>query len=472
MKVKNKEKDAEREKNDDPFSERIKDGIGDLYKKLTFTQLLVYGYLFLVLFGALILMLPVSSREGHMTPYFECVFMATSALSGTGLVLYDTYQHWSFFGQAVLLIVIQIGGIGFMSMTIFALSFTNKKIGIKSRVTMRESVAGMSSGGIIKMTRFILKGVFLTELIGAVLLCFFYIPRCGAGLGIFFAVFHSVSALCTAGIDLMGYFEPGSSLITAQSDILLNVTLIVLLTIGGIGFITWHDVAEHKFQFKKYHLQSKLVILVTIIFYVAGVALGLIFEWGSALAPNSAGDKFLIMSMLMTSGRDAGFAPVIISTLKPATILILIVFMFIGGAPGSTACGIKTTTFSVMLLTIASVFRKRKSVECFGRRIDEATVRNSCCVTTLYLVVVITGTMIISAVDNFEITPVVFETVSAISSCGLSMGITADLSLLSQAIITLIMFFGRVGGITFIVSLTGDSAHAKSQLPEEKIMVG
>lgn len=446
--------------------------IRGVYKKLTFTQVLVFGYLLIVLLGAAILMLPVSSRDGIHTPYFECVFITTSAFSGTGLTLYDTYQHWSFFGQVVLLIVMQIGGIGFMSITLFMLSFTNKKIGLKSRVTMKESVGGISGSGIVKMARFILKGTIILEVLGAAVLCIFYIPRCGVGMGIFFALFHSVSAICTAGLDLMGYFEPGTSLITAQTDVLLNVTLIILLTIGGIGFITWHDVVEHKHHFKKYHLQSKLVILVTIAFYIAGVGLGLLFEWKDSLIEHTPGNKCLIMSMLMTSGRDAGFAPLVVNTLRPATILILIVFMFIGGAPGSTACGIKTTTFSVMLLTITSVFRKRKSVECFGRRIDEGTVRNACCVTTLYLIVVITGTMIISAVDGIEITPVVFETVSAISACGLSMGITSSLSFPSQLIITLIMFFGRVGGITFIVSLKTEKSHSKSQLPEEKIMVG
>lgn len=452
--------------------DNITDKINRFYKKLTFTQVLVWGYLLLVIVGAFILSFPFCSREGVHTPYFECVFITTSAFSGTGLTLYDTYTHWSFAGQVVLLIVMQIGGIGFMSMTIFMLSFTNKKIGLKSRVTMRESVGGISGSGIVKMTRFILNGTIIMELAGALILCVFYVPHLGVGMGFFFALFHSVSALCTAGLDLMGYFEPGSSLITAQTDVLLNVTLIILLTIGGIGFITWHDVYEHKLHFKKYHLQSKLVILITLIFYVVGVGLGLLFEWHNVLIDNKVGDKVLIMSMLMTSGRDAGFAPLVVSALRPATILIIIVFMFIGGSPGSTACGIKTTTFSVMILTIVSVFRKRKSVECFGRRIDEGTVRNACCVTTLYLVVVITGTMIISAVDGIELTPVVFETVSAISSCGLSMGITSSLSLPSQIVITFIMFFGRVGGLTFIVSLTSDSAHAKAQLPEEKIMVG
>ena len=452
--------------------DNISDKIKSVYKKLTFSQVLVFGYLLLVLVGAAVLTLPVSARDGIHTPYFECVFITTSTFSGTGLTLYDTYSHWSFFGQVVLLIVMQIGGIGFMSITLFMLSYTNKKIGLKSRVTMRESVSGISGGGVIKMTRFILKGTIIIELIGTALLCEFYVPRLGVGMGIFFALFHSVSAVCTAGLDLMGYFEPGSSLITAQSEVMLNVTLIILLTIGGLGFITWHDIVEHKFKFKKYRLQSKLVILITIIFYFAGLGLTLLFEWKDSLIEHSTGDKFLIMSMLVTSGRDAGFAPILISSLRPATILVIIVFMFVGGAPGSTACGIKTTTFAVMLLTITSVFRKRKSVECFGRRIDEGTVRNACCITTLYLIVVITGTMIISAVDGIEITSVVFETVSAISACGLSMGITSSLSFPSQLIITLIMFFGRVGGITFIVSLKSDSFHAKSQLPEEKIMVG
>ena len=442
-------------------------------KSLTFTQILVLGYLGLILVSAVILMFPLSSSDSVWTPLHECVFMTTSALSGTGLVLYDTYQHWSLFGQIVLLIVIQIGGIGFMSMTVFALSFTSKKIGLKQRVTMRESVAGISGGGVVKSARFILKGTMITEAIGTAVLCFFFIPRCGAGKGFFFALFHSVSAFCTAGIDLMGYFEPGSSLCTAYDNVLLNVTLIILLNIGGIGFITWDDIVHHKWHFKKYRVQSKIVLVITAIFYVAALALTLLLEWNSALGfADGAGSKVLVTSMLVTSGRDAGFAPLVISTLKPATIMLIIVLMFVGGAPGSTACGIKTTTFTVMILTIVSVFRKRKNVECFGRRIDDATVRNSCCVITLYLAVVILSAIAICGIDDQQLTPVVFEIVSAISSCGLSMGITAELSKISHILLTVIMFFGRIGGITFIISLSHGTAKANSQLPEEKIMVG
>jgi trk system potassium uptake protein TrkH len=418
-------------------------------------------------------MLPISSRTGEFTALDDCIFTSTSALSGTGLTLFDTYTHWSLFGQIILLIVIQVGGIGFMSMAIFALSFTGKKIGLKQRFTMRESVGGMSGGGIVKMTRFILKGTIIMELAGTAVLCFFFIPRCGIARGIFFALFHSVSGFCTAGMDLMGYFEPGSSLMTAADNVLLNVTLIILLTIGGIGYITWNDIVTHKHHFKKYRLQSKLVIVITVIFYVIGIALMFLLEWDNTLSDfDGVGSKFLVSSMLVTSGRDAGFAPLAVNMLRPATLLMIIVFMFVGGAPGSTACGIKTTTFSVMILTIVSVFRKRRSVEVFGRRIDDATVRNACCVTTLYLAVVIVSTVIISAIEDMELTPVVFEIVSAISSCGLSMGITTQLSDISEGLITLIMFFGRIGGLSFIVSLSNNNIQAKAQLPEEKIMVG
>ena len=444
----------------------------ELFKKLSFTQILMLGYSLVILVSAAVLMLPVSSRTGEPTAYGHCIFTATSALSGTGLVMFDTYSHWSFFGQIVLLIVIQIGGIGFMSMTIFALSFTSRKIGLKQRVTMRESISAISGGGVVKITRFILKGTIIIELLGTVALCFFYVPRLGVGMGIFFALFHSVSAFCTAGVDLMGYFEPGSSLATAASDPLLNITLIILLTIGGIGFITWEDVVEHKWHFKKYRLQSKIVIVITIIFYIFGVAEMAALEWNNSLSgAGSGGDKLLISSMLVTSGRDAGFAPMDMNILRPATLLMLIVFMFVGGSPGSTACGIKTTTFAVMVLTIVSVFRKRRSVECFGRRIDDGAVRNASCVTTLYLMVVISSALVISAADGLDLLPVVFEVVSAISSCGLSMGITAGLSPLSETLITLIMFFGRIGGISFIVSFSNRTA-SKIQLPEEKIMIG
>lgn len=452
---------------------KIMEKIKGFYKNLSFTQYLVCGYLLLILLGAAILMLPISSREHIVTPFLECIYTATSSLSGTGLMLYDTYTHWSLFGQIVLLIIIQIGGIGFMSMAIFALSFTGKKIGLKQRVTMRESISGISGGGIVKMTRFILMGTILFEAVGTVILCFFYIPRCGAALGFFYALFHSISGFCTAGIDLMGHFDPGTSLITARTDLLLNLTLITLLNIGGIGYITWDDIKTHKHHFKKYRLQSKIVLMITLIFYVVGLALMLLLEWNNTLGDlNGTGEKVLVSSMLVTSGRDAGFAPLVVADLRPATIMMMLVFMFVGGAPGSTACGIKTTTFTVMIMTIVSVFRKRKSVELFGRRIDEETVRNACCVTTLYLMVVTVGTIIISAIENIEITPIVFELVSAISSCGLSMGISSDLSPISVFIVTLVMFFGRIGGITFIVSLAGGGTHAKSQLPEEKIMVG
>lgn len=451
----------------------IADRVRKAINRLSFTQTLVLGYMGLVLVSAVILTFPFCSRAGEYTPIGECIFMTTSALSGTGLVLYDTYSHWSFIGQIVILIVIQIGGIGFMSMTVFALSFTSKKIGLRQRVTMRESVAGINGGGAVKSARFILKGTILVESVGAAVLCLHYIPRCGVGRGIFFAVFHSVSAFCTAGIDLMGYFEPGSSLCTVYDDVLLNLTLIILLNIGGIGFIAWDDIVHHKWHLKKYKLQSKIVLVITLIFYIAAALLTLLLEWNDGLGfAEGVGDKVLVTSMLVTSGRDAGFAPLAISTLKPATIMILLVLMFVGGAPGSTACGIKTTTFAVMILTIVSVFRKRKNVECFGRRIDDATVRNSCCVITLYLAVVTLSAIAICGFDDQQLTPVVFEIVSAISSCGLSMGITAELSHISHTLLTIIMFFGRIGGITFIISLTHGNTKTSAQLPEEKIMVG
>lgn len=447
--------------------------IKNFFKKMSFTQILMLGYSIVILLSAILLSFPVCSKKHSFTAINDCIFTAVSAISGTGLVLFDTYEHWSVFGQIVLLIVIQIGGIGFMSMAIFALSYTGKKIGLKSRATMRESVAGISGGGIVKMTRFILKGTIIAELLGSFALMPFYIPRCGVLRGIYYSVFHSVSAFCTAGIDLMGYFEPGSSLMTVKGEVLLNVVVILLLTFGGIGYITWHDISVHKWHFKKYRLQSKLVIFVTVLFYIMGLAVVLALEWNNALsATDSAGEKFLMSSMLVTSARDAGFTSVNITSLSPSVIMMIMFFMFIGGAPGSTACGVKVTTFAVMTLSIASVFRKRKSVECFGRRIDDATVRSSCCIITLYLMVIIISTMIICAVDGLDVLPVTFEVISAISSCGLSMGITAQLSDFSAGLITLIMFFGRIGGISFIVSLSNAHSNVRAQLPEEKIMVG
>lgn len=442
-----------------------------LFKKMSFTQFLIFGYSVVILLGALLLMFPFSSTGRVFTPLHHCVFTTTSALSGTGLTLYDTYSHWSLFGQIVILIVMQIGGIGFMSIGLFALSFMGKKIGLKQRATMKESIGGLSNSGVVKMSRFILKGTVLFETAGTIWLSFWYVPRCGTARGIFFALFHSVSAFCTAGLDLMGYFEPGSSLITANDSLLLNLPIILLLVIGGIGFFTWSDIVTHKHHIKKYSAQTKIILVITILFYIIGMVDMCLMEWGNTMTNLDTGGKVIASSMLITSGRDAGFASVNVASLRQTSILMLICFMFIGGSPGSTACGIKVTTFAVMMLTISAVFRKKKSVECFGRRIDDGTVRNACCITTLYLAVVVTGAVIITAVDGLQLTPVVFELVSAISSTGLSMGITTSLSDLSVCIVILIMFFGRIGGISFLVSLNNNYASNKSQLPEEKIML-
>ncbi len=440
-------------------------------KKMSFTQFLMFGYSLLILVGGLLLMLPVSSTDRVVTPLHHCIFTTTSALSGTGLTLYDTYTYWSLFGQIIILIIIQIGGIGFMSIGLFALSFMGKKIGLKQRATMRESIGSISSGGVVKMTRFILKGTALFESLGTVALCFWFVPRLGWARGIFFALFHSISSFCTAGLDLMGYFEPGSSLITANDSALLNIPIIILLVIGGLGFFTWEDIVTNKHHIKKYSMQSKIILFITVVFYVLGMVDMILLEWGNTMDDLSIGGKFIASSMLITSGRDAGFASVNVAALRQTSILMLICFMFIGGSPGSTACGIKVTTFAVMILTIVTVFRKKKSVECFGRRIDDTTVRNACCITTLYLVVVIVSAMVISGVDGIPLTPVVFELVSAISSTGLSMGITTSLSDISVCIVIFIMFFGRIGGISFLVSLHNNYASNKSLLPEEKIML-
>ena len=442
-----------------------------IIKRMSFTQFLMFGYSVVILVSALLLMLPISSTDRVFTPLNACVFTTTSALSGTGLILFDTYTYWSLFGQIIILLVIQVGGIGFMSIALFAMSFTGKKIGLKQRVTMRESIGGMSDGGIVKMTKFILKGTILFEGAGTVATSFFFVPRCGFFRGVYFALFHSISAFCTAGMDLMGYFEPYSSLINYNDSLILNIPIIILLMVGGIGFFTWSDIVTHKLHFKKYSAQTKIILAITVIFYVVGMADMLLLEWNNTLDGLEPGDKILASSMLMTSGRDAGFTSVNVGMLKQTTIMIMLIFMFVGGSPGSTACGIKVTTFAVMMLTISSVFRRKKSVECFGRRIDDSTVRNACCITTLYISVVVVGAMIITAVDGLELTPVVFELVSAISSIGLSMGITQELSDLSVAIVIFIMFFGRIGGISFIVSMSNNVASNKAQLPEEKIML-
>ena len=441
--------------------------------KWTTTKIIAAGYLVVIALGTLLLMLPFSNREGTATTFMDAWFTATSATCVTGLVTNDTYTFWSEFGQVVILILIQIGGIGFMTIAISALTLTRKKIGLSERMLMQESVAAPQIGGIVRMSKFVLSGTLFFEGIGAVLLAFYFVPRLGLGKGIYYAVFHSISAFCNAGIDLMGYYSPSSSLITAGDSYLVSLTIAGLIIIGGIGFLVWEDLKKCKWKFRYYRLHTKMVIFATGVLIIGGTLLMFLFEWGQpSMEGKTLGQQILSAFFQAVTPRTAGFNTVDLNALTDSSQMLMVCLMFIGGSPGSTAGGIKTTTILILMLTIWTELRKRKDLELFRRRVEGESIRHACCLMMFYGLLSIGSSMAIATIENLGIKQTLFETVSALCTVGLSLGITSSLGMVSQVILILLMFIGRVGGITILIAFTNHISTIPSKLPVEKISVG
>lgn len=441
--------------------------------KWTATKIIAVGYVLVILAGTLLLMLPVSNRSNTMTPFMDAWFTATSATCVTGLVTNDTYTFWSTFGQCVILVLIQIGGIGFMTIAISALTFTRKKIGLSQRLLMQESVAAPQVGGIVRMSKFVLSGTLLFEGIGALLLAFYFVPRLGMGKGIYYSVFHAISAFCNAGIDLMGYFCPSSSLITAADSYLVGITIGLLILIGGIGFLVWADIKRWKLRFKNYRLHTKIVLAAGLGLVVLGTLLIFIFEFGKpSMEGKNLGQQILCAFFQAVTPRTAGFNTMDLTQLTGSSQMLMVCLMFIGGSPGSTAGGIKTTTMMILLLTIWTELRQRKDVEVFKRRVEAETIRHASCILMMYGTLSILCAMTIAVIEGIGIKEVLFEVVSAICTVGLSLGITPQLGAVSHVMLILLMYIGRVGGITILISFSSRISSIPSKLPTEKVSVG
>lgn len=391
-------------------------------------------------------------------------FTATSATCVTGLIRVDTYSHWSWFGQFIIILLIQIGGIGFMTFCIYALTLAKKKIGIISRSIMQNSISSPHVGGIVKMTKFIILATFFIEALGAFFLSFIFCPKLGLVKGLWFSIFHSISAFCNAGFDLMGNFEPYSSLVSFQDNWYLNMIIMLLIIIGGLGFLVWKDIIDNRGYFSKMRLHTKIVITTTIILIFGGALFIYFCEQGNAT----------ILSSLFQSvtARTAGFNTVDLSKIRETTQLIIIILMFVGGSSGSTAGGIKTTTIAVMLVNIISMFKQKKGVEVFKRRISDEIVKMASCVLMVYLVLTLIVSLIICQLENISYITVLFECVSAIATVGLTIGITSQLGVISQCLLALLMLFGRVGSITFLLAFASNRVTPLAKAPAEKIQIG
>lgn len=442
-------------------------------QKWSTTKIIAVGYVLVITIGTILLMLPVSGRNHEPVPFMDAWFTATSATCVTGLVTHDTYTYWSSFGQAVLLVLIQIGGMGFMTIAISAMTLTRKKIGLSKRLLMQESVGAPQVSGVVRMSRLILGGTVFFEGLGALLLSFYYIPRLGFGKGLYFSVFHSISAFCNAGIDLMGYYQPSSSLITAADSYLVGITIAGLILVGGIGFLVWEDALRWKWHISRYRLHSKVVLAAAVALVAGGTLFMFLFEYGKpSMEGKNLGEQILCSFFQAVTPRTAGFNTMDLNQLSPSSQMLMVCLMFIGGSPGSTAGGIKTTTMTILLLTIWTEFKKRKDVELFKRRVEGEVIRHAACILMFYGSLAFVSSMIICAVEGIGAKEVIFEVVSALCTVGLSLGITAEVGVLSHVILILLMFIGRVGGITILIAFSSRLSAIPSKLPAEKIAVG
>ncbi|MDD7740150.1 MAG: potassium transporter TrkG, partial [Lachnospiraceae bacterium] len=349
-------------------------------------KIIFFGYLLIICIGTLLLCLPFSTKGDGCTPLSDAFFTATSATCVTGLIRFDTFTHWTTFGQLVILTLIQVGGLGFMTFAISLISLTNRKIGLNSRYIMQSSISAPQMGGIVRMTKFIVLGSLLFEGLGTLLLSFSFCQEFGFGKGLYFALFHSVSAFCNAGFDLMGTRSEFSSLTGYVDNWYVNLIIMVLIVVGGLGFFVWQDLVQHRFHFRKLRLHSKIVLSATGTLIVTGAVFFYLLELpGNSLEGLTGSEKILSCLFQSVTARTAGFNTLDLTRCTESSQFLLTVLMMIGGSTGSTAGGIKTTTFLVLLFSIASTFRQKKSIELFGRRLEDSAIRTACCIFMSYL---------------------------------------------------------------------------------------
>lgn len=438
------------------------------HRHITSFQVIILGFLSVILMGSLLLMLPIATQDGAGATFPDALFTATSAVCVTGLVVRDTATYWTAFGQGVILSLIQIGGMGVVTVAVAIVAVSGRKIGLMQRSIMQESISAHQVGGIVRMTKFILKTSILIELTGAILLMPVFCKDFGLGKGIWYAVFHSISAFCNAGFDLFGIREQFSSLVSYSTNPIVNGTIMALIVIGGIGFLTWADIKKNKWHWKKYRMQSKVIFSVT-----AGlIVVPAVYFFFCEFASMPLGERIWSSLFQSVTPRTAGFNTADLTLLTETGQMLIIILMLIGGSPGSTAGGMKTTTAAVMCSNALSVFQKKESAHFYGRRIPEDAVRLASTVFMMYVILFLSGGMIISYIEEIPLLSALFETSSAIGTVGLSLGLTPTLGGISKAILIGLMFFGRVGGLTLIFAAVSERRINMSKLPQEKITVG
>lgn len=429
------------------------------------------GFALLIIIGAVLLMLPVSSRTGESTPFLTALFTSASATCVTGLSLVNVGGYFNVLGQAIILILIQVGGLGFMSVLCFVFLVSNRQIGLRNRILIAQSMGVDSLEGVVKLVKHVLYIASSVELIGAVFLSVRFIPKYGALKGIWFSIFHSVSAFCNAGFDIIG---DGQSMFSYRFDPLVIITLALLIIIGGLGFIVWEDIINKK-SFKRLNAYSKIVLVSTVLCIVIGAALYLLFEYNNpaTIGSDSIGEKLLMTFFQSVTTRTAGFDALKQSGLTPLSKVWGILLMMIGGASGSTAGGVKIGTFALVLITLYAVLRGKTDVVILGRRIGHKAILHAMSLLVLWFLLTLTGAMLIAFADGHSVLYSMYETASAYSTVGLSVGISENASVFTKILLIIYMFLGRVGIMTISVLFMIHSGREKDiKYPEGRFIIG
>ena len=440
------------------------------YKKkhMTSFQLIIMGFAGVILLGTVLLMLPFSSAEKVITPFHEALFTATSAVCVTGLVVKDTGSYWSLAGQTIILALIQTGGLGVVTVAASVSILSGKKISLMQRSTMQDAISAPKVGVIVRLTRFILRGTFLIEAAGTVLLLPVFMGDYGKK-GIWMSVFHSISAFCNAGFDILGTDSSMFPSLTGYSgNILINLVIMLLIITGGIGFLTWDDIYTNKLNFKRYRMQSKIILMTT----ACLILFPTVFFYICDLTKLPMEKRLLAAAFQSVTTRTAGFNTINISEMSEASKAVMILLMLIGGSPGSTAGGMKTTTFSVLILNAIATFRSQENAGAFGRRLEYHVIKNAATIAMLYFALFFGGGIAISVYEGLPLLNCLYEAASAVGTVGLTLGITPELHVFSQVVLIILMYLGRVGGLTLIYAVFSGRNKGNAKLPLEKITDG
>ena len=440
--------------------------------KLSHIQIIALGYFSIVVLGTLLLMLPIATRSGTPAPFNTAVFTSVSASCVTGLILKNTVTYWSIFGQLVILGLIQLGGLGYMTIATVFYRLVIKKHGLREKVIMAESINTTRINNFSSLIKKIFLGTIIIELIGAVLLSIRFIGIFVIGQGIYYGFFHSISAFCNAGFDLLGNPTPFNSLTNFNDDPFVILVISGLIILGGLGFLVWDDLTIKRFRFEKLNLHSKIVLTTSAALLIISTLLFFVLEYNNLFKEMSLGTKILNSFFSAVTPRTAGFNTVDIASLSESSKLLTVILMFIGGSSGSTAGGIKTTSLFVFLAFAVSSIRGKDSITSFQKSIRNEFLNKALLITTINLTLALSGAFIICAVEPITLSNAFVETFSAMSTVGLTASITPTLNIISQIVLMLLMFCGRVGSVSFAIALFERKTKAPISYPNESITIG